>query len=102
MKRNNVKDEATAYQWAAQALRGMKCDHSEFETAMDRVAYALLEAARGERERWAYWIGTVLPQKEYMKRYNVALWGIAECMERNNYGVVAHVNAGAVTWERPA
>lgn len=85
----SVRDEATAYKWAAQALRGLegKAQAEAIQTAMDRVASAVLEAARGERYRWAGWIGNTVAVRH--ARHRPILWDIAQAMERNNYGQVA-------------
>jgi hypothetical protein len=40
-----------------------------------------------ERTKWADWIGNVLTLKH--PEHKALLWGIAEAIERNNYGVVA-------------
>ena len=43
-----------------------------------------------ERKKWANWIGNFLPTQHYKDR--ALLWGIAEAIERNNFGVIAKPN----------
>lgn len=40
-----------------------------------------------ERLKWANWIGNVLPVQHYKDK--ALLWGIAEAIERNNFGITA-------------
>ena len=43
--------ESTAYQWAAQSLRGVSAPPEELQAASDRIASALLAATKRERDR---------------------------------------------------
>ena len=63
--------------------------HAELvEGDHEYVVYAAWKAAKkDERKKWADWIGNKLPHKHPL--YANILWGIAEAIERNNFGVIA-------------